>query len=61
MRHSGAAQLRAAARYFWAHDRSWVLCTDHDMWATKLAGPAPLVEALLADPEIEAVRLPWAH
>ncbi|GAA2200037.1 hypothetical protein [Streptomyces bangladeshensis] len=44
----------------WAEDRSWVLCTDYDLWATKVAGPVPLVEALLADPEIEAVRLPWA-
>ncbi|MCX5195659.1 hypothetical protein OOK31_17400 [Streptomyces sp. NBC_00249] len=44
----------------WSHDRSWVLCTDYDLWATKVAGPAPLVEALLDDPEIEAVRLPWA-
>ncbi|UQX04659.1 hypothetical protein [Streptomyces sp. RerS4] len=44
----------------WAHDRSWVLCTDYDLWATKVAGPAPLVEALLNDWEIEAVRLPWA-
>ncbi|MEU6896000.1 hypothetical protein ABZ934_30445 [Streptomyces sp. NPDC046557] len=45
----------------WARDRSWVLCTDHDLWATKVAGPAPLVEALLNDSEIEAaVRLPWA-
>ncbi|MDX2543769.1 hypothetical protein ACOT81_17365 [Streptomyces sp. WI04-05B] len=41
----------------WAHDRSWVLCTDYDLWATKVAGPAPLVEALLNDSEIEAVRL----
>ncbi|MFF1777968.1 hypothetical protein [Streptomyces virginiae] len=46
---------------FWAHDRSWVLCTDYDLWATKLAGPTPLVEALLDDSQIEAVRLPWAH
>lgn len=45
----------------WAYDRSWVLCTDYDLWATKLVGPAPLVEALLNDPETEAVRLPWAH
>ncbi|MEU6665172.1 hypothetical protein [Streptomyces sp. NPDC046727] len=44
----------------WAEDRSWVLCTDYDLWATKVAGPAALVEALLRDPEIEAVRLPWA-
>ncbi|WP_330334431.1 hypothetical protein OHS33_34895 [Streptomyces sp. NBC_00536] len=45
----------------WAHDRSWVLCTDYDLWATKLSGPAPLIEALLDDPEIEALRLPWSH
>ncbi|MFF9978760.1 hypothetical protein [Streptomyces erythrochromogenes] len=45
---------------FWAHDRSWVLCTDYDLRATKVAGPPPLVEALLGDSEIEAVRLPWA-
>ncbi|MFJ1865611.1 hypothetical protein ACIOD1_13355 [Streptomyces sp. NPDC088097] len=44
----------------WAEDRSWVFCTDYDLWATKVAGPAPLVEALLDDSEIEAVRLPWA-
>ncbi|MFI8503782.1 hypothetical protein ACIGFK_35555 [Streptomyces sp. NPDC085524] len=44
----------------WAQDRSWVLCTDYDLWATKVAGPAPLVEALLDDTHIEAVRLPWA-
>ncbi|MGW6980849.1 hypothetical protein ACWGE1_15585 [Streptomyces sp. NPDC054932] len=45
----------------WPHDRSWVLCTDYDLWATKVAGPAPLVEALLGDGEIEAVRLPEAR
>jgi hypothetical protein len=43
-----------------AEDRSWVVCTDYDMWATKVAGPTPLIEALLSDTEIEAVRLPWA-
>lgn len=44
----------------WAEDRSWVVCTDYDLWATKVAGPAALVEALLSDTEIEAVRLPRA-
>ncbi|MET9855482.1 hypothetical protein ABZY57_21365 [Streptomyces sp. NPDC006450] len=43
----------------WAADRSWVVFTDYDLWATKVCGPRPLVEALLTDPEIEAVRLPW--
>ncbi|MFE7932938.1 hypothetical protein ACFU6S_30315 [Streptomyces sp. NPDC057456] len=31
----------------------------HDLWATKVCGPRPLVAALLADLEIEAIRLPW--
>ncbi len=44
----------------WAEDRSWVVCTDYDLWATKVAGPGFLIEALLADGELEAVRLPWA-
>ncbi|MFJ9453700.1 hypothetical protein ACIRST_01355 [Kitasatospora sp. NPDC101447] len=44
----------------WAADRSWVLCTDYDLWATKVAGPPALVEALLGDAELEALRLPWA-
>ncbi|MFZ3495791.1 hypothetical protein ACODT5_21630 [Streptomyces sp. 5.8] len=43
----------------WPEDRSWVVYTDYDLWATKVSGPERLVEALLADPEIEAVRLPW--
>ncbi|MFI8293695.1 hypothetical protein ACIGBL_31625 [Streptomyces sp. NPDC085614] len=45
----------------WAEDHSWSLCTDYDLWATKVAGPSALIEALLNDAEIEAVRLPWAH
>ncbi|MEU8135629.1 hypothetical protein [Streptodolium elevatio] len=43
----------------WAEDRSWVLCTDYDLWATKVAGHPDLVDALLNDTEIEALRLPW--
>ncbi|MDA3642534.1 hypothetical protein LZ318_21540 [Saccharopolyspora indica] len=43
----------------WAADRAWVVCTDYDLWGTKVCGPHLLVEALLADTELEAVRLPW--
>ncbi|MFD4315440.1 hypothetical protein [Streptomyces sp. NPDC058548] len=43
----------------WAADRSWGVCTDYDLWGTTVCGPRPLVEALLADNELEAVRLPW--
>ncbi|MEU6963477.1 hypothetical protein [Streptomyces chrestomyceticus] len=44
----------------WPVDRSWVTFTHYDLHGTKVAGPAPLVEALLADPVLEALRLPWA-
>ncbi|MFD6548956.1 hypothetical protein [Streptomyces sp. NPDC058398] len=43
----------------WAYDGSWVLCTDYDLWGTKIAGSPALINALLNDSEIEAVRLPW--
>ncbi|WP_158634220.1 hypothetical protein [Amycolatopsis sp. WAC 04197] len=39
--------------------KSWCLCTDYDLWATKVAGPQVLVDALVSDSEIEAIRLPW--
>ncbi|MQS16555.1 hypothetical protein F7Q99_31285 [Streptomyces kaniharaensis] len=42
--------------YIWAEDRSWVLDTDYDLWATKVAGPPALIEALLGHPEPEAMR-----
>ncbi|MFH8788271.1 hypothetical protein [Streptomyces roseoverticillatus] len=45
---------------FWPEDRSWVVCTDYDLWGTKAVGPATLVKALINDTGIEAVRLPRA-
>ena len=43
----------------WAEDRSWVVYCDWDLWGTKVAGPSSLIESILADPELEALRLPW--
>ncbi|MCR6485191.1 hypothetical protein M8542_20385 [Amycolatopsis sp. OK19-0408] len=45
----------------WPDDHSWCLGTDYDLWGTKVVGPPALIEALLDDPELEAVRLPWAN
>ncbi|MEU6109475.1 hypothetical protein ABZ853_13880 [Streptomyces albidoflavus] len=44
-----------------AADRSWITCTDIDLWATKVVGPPALIKALLDDDEIEAIRIPWKH
>ncbi|MCD2191717.1 hypothetical protein [Actinomycetospora soli] len=40
----------------WPLDRSWLLTTDYDLWATRLAGPAALIAAIEADPELETTR-----
>ncbi|WP_439681166.1 hypothetical protein [Embleya sp. MST-111070] len=57
---SEAAPADFSPANLWAEDRSWVLCTDYDLWATKIAGPPALIDALLNDTDVEAVRLPWA-
>ncbi|MGW6582985.1 hypothetical protein ACWF76_27015 [Streptomyces globisporus] len=57
----GRSEADFSPSNLWAEDRSWVLCTDYDLWGTKVAGPPALINALLNDMEIEAVRLPWAH
>ncbi|WKU43346.1 hypothetical protein Q3V23_04215 [Streptomyces sp. VNUA116] len=49
----------STASNLWPQDRSWVTFTDQDLWGTKVSGPAELIEALLDDAMIEAVRLPW--
>ena len=43
----------------WPVDRSWLVYTDWDLWATKVSGDASLVDRLESDPELEVVRLPF--
>lgn len=43
----------------WPADRSWVTWSDWDLWGTKVAGPPALIESILTDPDLEALRLPW--
>jgi hypothetical protein len=43
----------------WPADRTWVTWSDWDLWGTKVSGPGELVARVLADAELEAVRLPW--
>ncbi|WP_018654847.1 hypothetical protein [Actinomadura flavalba] len=53
-------EMESCPSNLWARDRSWVVYCDWDLWGTKVVGPSALIQDLLADPELEALRLPWA-
>jgi hypothetical protein len=40
----------------WPADRSWLLWTDYDLWATDVHGSATVIAAIEADPELETLR-----
>lgn len=42
----------------WAADRSWCLATEIDLDSTVIGGPAPVIDAVLARPDLEALPLP---
>ncbi|MFJ9609618.1 hypothetical protein ACIRS1_25085 [Kitasatospora sp. NPDC101176] len=44
--------------HWWPLDGSWFVLTDWDLSATEVFGPPALIEALLADDVLEAVRHP---
>ncbi|QFG25807.1 hypothetical protein [Actinomadura sp. WMMB 499] len=51
--------MQSCPSNLWPEDRSWIVYCDWDLWGTKFAGPSALVDAVLADPELESLRLPW--
>lgn len=55
--HDSAPELWFPATW-WAADGGWVVLTNADLSATEVFGSRALVEALLAEPELEAVRRP---
>ncbi|ALG09868.1 hypothetical protein [Kibdelosporangium phytohabitans] len=40
----------------WPADRSWLVYTDWDLWATRVSGPPALIRAIEAHPDLETVR-----
>ncbi len=42
----------------WPTDRSWCLATEIDLDSTVIGGPARVIDAVLAHPALEALRLP---
>ncbi|RSS58926.1 hypothetical protein [Streptomyces sp. WAC01280] len=55
--HDAGADFRFPATW-WASDGSWLVLTDLDLSATEVFGSRALTTALLADPELDAVRRP---
>ena len=41
----------------WPRDRSWLVYTDADLWATKVSGSGDLIGRLIADAALETVSL----
>jgi hypothetical protein len=41
---------------WWAIDRTWMVYTDWDLWATKVSGPNALITSIEADPRLECIR-----
>lgn len=58
MERAGFAQFAASPSLMWPSDRSWVLATEVDFDSTIVGGDAALIEAVCADPALEALPLP---
>jgi hypothetical protein len=40
---------------FWPDDRSWLVYTDYDLWATKVSGSHKLISTIVAHPLLETI------
>jgi hypothetical protein len=52
------AGQRATPSNFWPRDRSWLVYTDGDLWATKVSGSERLIESIRADERLETMEWP---
>lgn len=46
-----------APTYWWSQNRSWCVCTDWDLTFTIIGGSQKLVESILSNKELEALRV----
>jgi hypothetical protein len=47
-----------SANNFWPLDKSWFVWADYDLQGTRVSGSRGLIDALVADPELETMGLP---
>ncbi|MDO8106072.1 hypothetical protein Q6348_02545 [Isoptericola sp. b441] len=55
---AGIGSWHQSPNLLWAVDGSWCLATEIDLDSTVVGGPAPLIDAVLAHPDLEALPLP---
>ena len=55
----GSDVARASPSNIWPLDRTWIIATDWDLWATKLSAPPALVHAAHTSDTLETVELPF--
>jgi hypothetical protein len=51
-------EQRGVANNLWASDRSWFICTDYDLYGTKVSGSEHLIASIKTDPTLETLDLP---
>jgi hypothetical protein len=48
---------RTSPNYWWAEDRTWIVCYDDDLWFTVIGGSSEQVGTLLADPTLDTIEV----
>jgi len=55
-RHSMFSRAHQSANLWWPADHAWCVATEIDFQWTYIGGPRACIDAILADPELEAVE-----
>lgn len=58
IKEAGAGHQVFTPANIWPPDRSWLVYTDYDLWATKVSGSSELIKELRTNPLLET--LDWA-
>ncbi|WP_432562090.1 hypothetical protein [Kineococcus sp. SYSU DK003] len=45
----------------WPADRSWMVWTDYDLWASRISGPPDLIDAVEHHPDLDTLTWPAPH
>jgi len=46
---------------WWPVDKTWMVYTDWDLWATRVSGPRQLIDDIISDDQLETIDWPLTH